>query len=165
MKKLVIYTQYKENYGAHDWDGKGECPQYWKFKGGDTYVLPNCGENADVDAILEMATPFITHSNDYSEEYILSAEVVDYNAKVAEDWETITEFNLIGGTVNFMKVTDNRENGWMRKEILEKIETWTGSLETNSGRADYRVEFLMEDGDSCHGENELRDWFETKEAA
>ena len=27
--KLVIQTQYKENYGYHDWDGKGECPQYW----------------------------------------------------------------------------------------------------------------------------------------
>jgi len=165
MKKLVIYTQYKENYGAHDWDGKGECPQYWKFKGGDTYVLPNCGDSADVDAVLEVVKPFITHSDDYSEEYILSTEVVDYNAKVAEDWETITEFNLIGGTVNFMKVTDNREDGWMLKEILEKIETWTGCLESNSGRANYRVEFLMEDGDSCNSENELRDWFETKEAA
>ena len=41
MQKLVINTQHKENYGAHDWDGKGECPQYWKFKGGTTYVLPN----------------------------------------------------------------------------------------------------------------------------
>ena len=37
--KLVIQTQYKENYGAHDWDGQGECPQYWKFKGGDTFVV------------------------------------------------------------------------------------------------------------------------------
>ena len=37
--KLVIHTQFKENYGAYDWDGKGECPQYWKFKGGSTYVV------------------------------------------------------------------------------------------------------------------------------
>lgn len=35
--KLHIVTQYMENYGAHDWDGKGECPQYWKFKGGEDY--------------------------------------------------------------------------------------------------------------------------------
>ena len=35
--KLHITTQYSENYGAHDWDGKGECPQYWKFKGGEDY--------------------------------------------------------------------------------------------------------------------------------
>ena len=25
--------EYMENYGADNWDGKGECPQYWKRKG------------------------------------------------------------------------------------------------------------------------------------
>ena len=35
--KLHITTQYMENYGAHDWDGTGQCPQYWKFKGGEDY--------------------------------------------------------------------------------------------------------------------------------
>ena len=35
--KLMITTQVQENYGAHDWDGTGECPQYWKFKGGSDY--------------------------------------------------------------------------------------------------------------------------------
>ena len=34
---LVIDTQYCENYGAHGWDGEGECPQHWKFKGGSHY--------------------------------------------------------------------------------------------------------------------------------
>ena len=37
--KLLITTQVYENYGAHDWDGKGECPQYWKAKGGNDYVV------------------------------------------------------------------------------------------------------------------------------
>ena len=37
--RLVIETQCRENYGAHDWDGQGTCPQYWKYKGGSTYVL------------------------------------------------------------------------------------------------------------------------------
>lgn len=32
--QLLITTQIQENYGAHDWDGEGACPQYWKFKGG-----------------------------------------------------------------------------------------------------------------------------------
>ena len=36
---LVIHTQYQENYGAHDWDGKGVCPQYWKFKDGTEYKI------------------------------------------------------------------------------------------------------------------------------
>ena len=39
MAKLLITTQVYENYGAHDWDGVGECPQYWKAKGGNDYVI------------------------------------------------------------------------------------------------------------------------------
>ena len=37
--RVVIATQYLENYGAHDWDGEGVCPQYWKPKGGSTYIV------------------------------------------------------------------------------------------------------------------------------
>ena len=36
---LVATFQVWENYGAHDWDGKGECPQYWKAKGGHEVVI------------------------------------------------------------------------------------------------------------------------------
>lgn len=39
--KLLITTQVYENYGAHDWDGAGECPSYWKAKGGSDYVVKN----------------------------------------------------------------------------------------------------------------------------
>ena len=41
MAKLMITTQVYENYGAHDWDGEGSCPQYWKAKGGEDYVVKN----------------------------------------------------------------------------------------------------------------------------
>jgi len=37
--KIYFYTQDYENYGAHDWDGKGSCPQYWKAKGGEDFIL------------------------------------------------------------------------------------------------------------------------------
>jgi hypothetical protein len=36
---VVAFYQVRENYGAHDWDGEGECPQYWKNKGGDEVVV------------------------------------------------------------------------------------------------------------------------------
>ena len=36
MSKLLITTQVYENYGSHDWDGEGECPQYWKAKAAAT---------------------------------------------------------------------------------------------------------------------------------
>ena len=164
MKKLVIQTQYLENYAAWDWDGQGRCPQGWKPKGGSTYVLPNCGADVDMDAVVDAVSAHITTNNDHTREYIISYEVVDSNVPVCEDWETVTEFNLIGGTVNFMKVTDNREDGWMRREILEKIETWTMG-ESYMDRENYSVEFLMEDGDFCQGEVELKEWFETTKAA
>ena len=36
---LVASYQYRENYGAHDWNGEGECPQYWKCKGSHEVVV------------------------------------------------------------------------------------------------------------------------------
>ena len=36
---LIVSTQIRENYGAHDWDGQDECPQYWKCKGGNDEIV------------------------------------------------------------------------------------------------------------------------------
>ena len=82
--KLVIQTQYKENYGAHDWNGEGECPQYWKFKGGDTYVMPGVNNKDLVPALAAL----IEYHNEGSEEYILSTEIMEDDAQVCEEWET-----------------------------------------------------------------------------
>ena len=85
--KLVIHTQFKENYGAHDWDGQGECPQYWKFKGGETYVMeiedPNVRRHTieDIEAL-------ITYKDEGSEEYVLDWSFVDPEEKFCDDWET-----------------------------------------------------------------------------
>ena len=51
---LVIDTQYMENYGAHDWDGQGECPQYWKAKGGSEYKVTGIPKNVDVALVIRM---------------------------------------------------------------------------------------------------------------
>ena len=45
--KLHITCQYMENYGAHNWDGEGACPQRWKMKGGEDYFVPLDGFNPD----------------------------------------------------------------------------------------------------------------------
>ena len=52
--KLHITTQYMENYGAHDWDGTGECPQYWKFKGGEDYFYPLGAYGRSDEALKEL---------------------------------------------------------------------------------------------------------------
>ena len=158
MQKLVIQTQYLENYGS------SENP-YMKFKGGSTYVMHNCGDiepksNELVTAVARVK-PFITtdlvQSNGGCEEYIIDVDIVPHNKKVCADWETVTEFYFDSkGNAQFMKVTDNREDGWMKSEILEKIETWTNDNE------DYKAEYQMEDGDFCVGDAELQEWFNNK---
>ena len=162
MYKLVIKTQYMENYGD-------EKP-YMKFKGGNTYIMENCGSLNDNETatIVAQVRPYITtdliRSNGGSEEYVTEFKVVNHRIKVCDDWESPTTFHIVGDKVNFMKVTDNREDGWMRKEILEKTETWTHD-QMGVSRVDYKASYLMEDGDICDTEAELREWFDTVEVA
>lgn len=75
---LVIRTQYMENYGAHDWDGTGECPQYWKAKGGSEYKITGVPLNIDYAEVVSAAD--VEKNNDYCREYILdwSLESDDY---------------------------------------------------------------------------------------
>lgn len=159
MKKLVIQTQYLENYGSK------ENP-YMKFKGGSTYAMPNCGD-LDSNAIATLVAqvkPFIctdfAQSNGGMDEYITDVSVEDHSKKVCEDWESVTNFWLTDGIVGFMKVTDNRgDNGWYKKEILESTESWSND------RENYKVEYLMEDGDFVQGHLGLKQWFDEVQAA
>jgi hypothetical protein len=75
---LVIRTQFMENYGAHDWDGTGECPQYWKMKGGSEYKITNVPLNIDYQEVVSMAN--VETDNIGCREYILdwSMESDDY---------------------------------------------------------------------------------------
>ena len=132
--KLVIQTQYKENYGAHDWDGKGECPQYWKFKGGDTYVVRNVN-NTD---LLPQLEALITYSDDHSEEYILSAELMEDDAVCCEEWETpwsvyVEDMGFYAS--RYVKAEDNWQPGYAGKATSYK-------MMPGGTRADYQEEFI-----------------------
>jgi len=91
--KLVIQTQFRENYGAHDWDGRGECPQYWKCKGGSTYIVDvNLQEAQDV-AFYKSVEKCIEHKSDYAEEFILGLgdliDEIDFKeSDHVEHWES-----------------------------------------------------------------------------
>ena len=69
-KVTHIYTQILENYGAHDWDGKGKCPQYWKNKGGNTFILTD-----EINPV-EFAKA-ITRKDDYFSEFVITTEEVE----------------------------------------------------------------------------------------
>ena len=156
MKKLVITTQYMENYGSMD-------NPYMKFKGGSTYVMKNCGDldSNEQATVVAKIRPYITtnliDSNGGCEEYIVSDAIVDYSEKVCDEWETPIEFSMSKGDVYFMKVLDNQsEAGYLKKSILTRTETWVND------RQNYKVEYLMEDGDYCN-EEELRVWLDTND--
>ena len=74
---VVVSTQFLENYGAHDWDGRGECPQRWKPKGGDTYFVNASAADVADSEWWNSVERSIAHSSDYSREYILDQRVVD----------------------------------------------------------------------------------------
>ena len=73
--KLHIITQYMENYGAHDWDGEGECPQYWKMKGGEDYFILNVDET-EVDAAVAQVRGDIEWNDIGSRQYIIGYGLV-----------------------------------------------------------------------------------------
>ena len=74
--KLMIQTQVQENYGAHDWDGVGVCPSYWKAKGGSEYKITNVPYPCDVEAIVDMVRNNIERSDDY-----FVTDIIGYNVE------------------------------------------------------------------------------------
>ena len=84
--KLFITTQVRENYGAHDWDGKGTCPSYWKNKSGNDYVVPNVDINR-AGEIFEEVKGQCQEMNVFFEEYVIGWELVadDYLSEYEQD--------------------------------------------------------------------------------
>ena len=76
MAKLLITTQVYENYGAHDWDGVGECPQYWKAKGGNDYVVKKFKDLNKVTETVMALRSQIEQDNQAFRETIIGWEVV-----------------------------------------------------------------------------------------
>jgi hypothetical protein len=75
--RLIVHTQYRENYGAHDWSGEGDCPQYWKNKGGMDFLVAEVsieeamrGERY-LAGIVSRARPSFEKADDFTEIYTL----------------------------------------------------------------------------------------------
>ena len=137
--KLVIHTQFKENYGAHTWDGEGECPQYWKFKGGDTYVV----EGATDKALLPQLRELLEYKDDGSEEYILDADIMEDDAVCCEEWET--PWNIHVGDKGFyasryVKAEDYWQPGYKGKATSYK-------MLAGGNREDFQEEYIKLEGE------------------
>ena len=171
MLNLIIQTQYKENYAAHNEDYvHGVSESYWKFKGGSTYLI------TDVDFLnteylqgLVEETAFIhSYENSASMEYVLDWELIDEEnlSDHIEQWESpyILEKNEKGQWTS-KKVTENGDMGYMKSEILSKVQVWTYVNEKTDERnvESYHVEYVMVDGTKVVGEKSLGEWFENLE--
>ena len=145
--KIVIQTQIRENYGAHDWDGEGACPQYWKFKGGETYIIRDLFQS-QVDKIMETAVPTLTalieSRNEGFEEYVLSFDVVEDSAVTHEPWETPFSIAWEGGRWLARRTIENGEYGYMRSDIEAKTEQY--DMQIGGGRANYTCSYVMRNG-------------------
>jgi hypothetical protein len=80
--RAIASTQIHENYGAHSWDGTGECPQYWKAKGGTDYLVAEITLPASEAGRLcwkpleTIISESIERKDDYYEEYVIGFEVL-----------------------------------------------------------------------------------------
>jgi hypothetical protein len=158
--KIVFHTQIRENYGAHDWDGEGECPQRWKYKGGNTYVV-NCDLTQAMDkAFWERASDAVTEDGDYFEEYVLSSELIDdidyVESQHVAEWDAPYYLTEIDGGFQVNRTEKNDTMGYMRKEIAKKYETY---VIRNNTREDYQSSFEMVNGQIIPYA-ELSNWFE-----
>jgi len=166
MSKLVINTQYRENY-SFDNDGYPvEGPEaHWKYKGGSAYVVEGLTSGM-INKIGQNGIPELTklleYKNAASEEYFIDWESAEDDAVVCEEWETpiVLVFDREHQEWTAIKVTNNDEMGYMRSEIKMKTEKWT--MLEGQERDDYTSQFLMADGQILSYQ-ELEQFF--KEAA
>lgn len=90
--KAIIYTQYMENYGAHDWDGQGECPQRWKYKGGECFIVELSVEQNMSREFWEGVASCIEYKSDYEQMYITGETIVDdvdfKESDHVEEWDS-----------------------------------------------------------------------------
>lgn len=80
MAKLVIQTQYMENYDVDEVSEEG----YWKFKGGHDYIIDNVDVN-NVQSVANEIIPLIEYDNSMSREFVLEWTVE------SDDWVPLYE--------------------------------------------------------------------------
>jgi hypothetical protein len=146
--KIVITTQISENYGSHDWDGKGACPQYWKHKGGNVYVVSNLSVE-QVLKIKDQGIPtlvsLIEQRNESFKEYILDWSILDNDAKVCAEWDSPFELSYEQGRWVARRTTENGEYGYMRREVASKTEQYDMLIQGD--RENHKVVYTMRNGD------------------
>ena len=156
MAKLVT-TQYRENYGSHDWNGKGDCPQYWKSKGGEVYIV-------DDSIDIKIFEDTIGYSDNYSEESVVnviecSEDEVDSKL---DPWEIRTYVSRYeNGMFKMSEVIDNEESKCYQKEVLKVDKNYIlyKDLLNERKKKPIMTVYVMEDGQRVYNRDGLMDWY------
>ena len=152
--KLVISTQIRENYGAHDWDGKGTCPQYWKSKGGTVFVMPDLtpAQAVKIHALgIPNLKPLIEQKTDGFEEFVADFGMHDDGDTVTDVWETPWTLSFTDGRWVASRTVENDEYGCMNSAVARKHEQYFLAL--GGVTESYKVDYTMTNGDVVPGED------------
>jgi len=139
--KIVINTQVRENYGSVD-------KPYWKFKGGNTYIVPNLTVEQTLkikDTGIPTLTALIESFNPMFEEYVQNWSILDDDVVVTEPWET--PFNLFWEQGRWVarRTVENGEYGYMRADVASKVEEY--DMLMGGDRENYVATYIMRNGD------------------
>ena len=152
--KLVIYTQVRENYAAHN----GFTGEYhWKNKGGDTYIVPNITVAQALkikDKGIPTLTALIEDRNESFEEYIVEWAVLDDDVVTHEDYEAPHVLNYTEGKWVCTQVQEGKDWGF-HSSIKHCTKTYT--MAPNGERKDYKAMYTLVDG-------RVMDWQEFNQA-
>lgn len=156
MAKLVT-TQYRENYGSHDWNGKGDCPQYWKSKGGEVYIV-------DDSIDIKIFEDTIAYSDNYSEESvvnIIECSEDEVDSKL-DPWEIRTYVSRYeNGMFKMSEVIDNEESKCYQKEVLKVDKNYIlyKDLLNERKKQPIMTVYVMEDGQRVYNRDGLMNWY------
>jgi len=156
MAKLVT-TQYRENYGSHDWNGKGDCPQYWKSKGGEVYIV-------DDSIDIKIFEDTIAYSDNYSEESVVN--IIECSEDEADSkldpWEIRTYVSRYeNGMFKMSEVIDNEESKCYQKEVLKVDKNYIlyKDLLNERKKQPIMTVYVMEDGQRVYNRDGLMNWY------
>ena len=139
--KIVIQTQVRENYGDAN-------KPYWKFKGGETYIVPNLSVEQTLkikDKGIPTLMALIESNSDMFEEYVQNWAILDDDLVVTDPWETPYNLYWEQGRWVARRIVKNGEYGYMRAEVASKVEKY--DMLMAGGRESYEAIYTMRNGD------------------
>jgi hypothetical protein len=157
--KLVIWTQYLENY-AFDENGapKTGAEAFWKHKGGDIFIIPNftieqalaIGNGSS--KILDELYQLIEEKNDFAQTYVTDWGILDDDTVTHESWEAPYILSQVDGKWICTQVQNGKD--WGFHHMVESC-TKTFIMAPNGERRDFQATYTLYDGRTM-------DWKETE---